>query len=322
MESYIEKGVLSDISGIINPIIKGNKIFSNVVNSYYIGDKIYTIPTRIKLPGIFGKAEAVHACDTLDHMAEYAKAHMEKSLLGVFTYEDYLQEFLPCYMHHIKTAEGKISFDGIKRFLEDTKLILDNTGCLPEYQEESWKSYSDSLPVKTILYKNTITNLRETGSDLSMMHFVNGDFMPFENSYMPNNIIGINKASKQQEAAKEFVECLLSDEVQMMDAEWIGLPINIYAFENMKVKMVPWMGREYPITYEDGTQGVVPLSDISPDDKKKLIDYCMKVTERAYTDDNILSAIKELGKNYVLDEESIDKTVELIMNKLSIYNEE
>lgn len=319
-EAYVEKGVLTDLSEVVNPLLKGNEVFSNVVKCYYVGDKTYAIPSRVKLPCIFGKADAVHACDTLDNVAEYAKTHKENSLLGALTYEDVLEDFLPCYMHHIKTADNKINANGIKKFLEDIKALNDNTGFIPEYKEGSWKPFCEDLAIRTTICMNTITELMSTGFNLSFTHYVDGDFIPLENSYLPANIIGINKASKQQEAAKEFVEGMLSDEIQMLDIEWMGLPVKIKALENMKV--TKWWDGEYPVEREDGTQVKVPLSDTSASDKEKIISYCKAASELAYTDDNILKALKELGKNYVLRDEPIDKTVELIMNKLSIYNEE
>jgi hypothetical protein len=82
-----------------------------------------------------------------------------------------------------------------------------------------------------------------------------------------------------------------------------------------------WEG-EWAIWYKDGQQGLVPLSDVSVSDMKELIEYCKTVTERAYVDDYILDIIIEFGGNYVLGNESVDKTVELIENKISIYNEE
>jgi hypothetical protein len=237
-----------------------------------------------------------------------------------FTYEDIITEFLPCYMHNIMIVDHQISADGLKKFLEDIKIILDSTGCISEYSEESYKPDFAELPISVSVYKDTMTSFIFMGMVTSFTHFIDGDFATFENSFVPLSVIGINKSSKQQEAAQEFIQFILSEEEQMHDIERAGFPINIKAFENMKVPNY-WEG-EWVIRYKNGQQGFVPLSDVSVSDMKELIEYCKTVTERAYVDDYIQDIIIEFGKNYILGNEPVDKTVELIENKISIYSEE
>ena len=54
IESYIEKGLLEDISDVISEYIKGDLLFKNMEEAYNKDGKIYQFPTGFKLPMLVG----------------------------------------------------------------------------------------------------------------------------------------------------------------------------------------------------------------------------------------------------------------------------
>ena len=49
-ESYIENGLLEDISDVINPLVEDGTIFKNIADVYTNDGKIYQMPTSFKYP--------------------------------------------------------------------------------------------------------------------------------------------------------------------------------------------------------------------------------------------------------------------------------
>jgi hypothetical protein len=99
-----------------------------------------------------------------------------------------------------------------------------------------------------------------------------------------------------------------------------GFTIRSETLENLKPPK--WWNDDYEITYQDDRKGHVSLRDASDADVRKIIGFCKKVSQIAYTNDNVLSAIMEGGKSYILDNGPIDNAMEAIENKLSLYSEE
>jgi hypothetical protein len=105
-----------------------------------------------------------------------------------------------------------------------------------------------------------------------------------------------------------------------MPIDEAGFPIRSETLENLKP--IKWWDGDSEITYQDGSKGHVPIRDVSNADMCKIMGFCKKVSQTAYTDDNVLAAILEGGKSYILDNGSIDKAVKAIENKLALYSEE
>lgn len=78
VESYIEKGLLEDISDVINPLVESGAIFSNIADAYNVDGKIYQFPTRFKYPMLVGNKDDVNSVTDLKSLVELTKK-LEKS---------------------------------------------------------------------------------------------------------------------------------------------------------------------------------------------------------------------------------------------------
>lgn len=72
-ESYIEKGLLEDMSDIINPLVEDGTIFKNIADAYTNDGKIYQIPTSFKYPILLGNKEDVDSVSDLNSLVELTK---------------------------------------------------------------------------------------------------------------------------------------------------------------------------------------------------------------------------------------------------------
>lgn len=72
-ESYIEKGLLEDMSDIINPLVEDGTIFKNIADAYTNDGKIYQIPTSFKYPILLGNKEDIDSVSDLNSLVELTK---------------------------------------------------------------------------------------------------------------------------------------------------------------------------------------------------------------------------------------------------------
>lgn len=67
-ESYIKKGLLEDISDVINPLVESKTIFKNIADAYKIDGKIYQIATSFKYPILLGNKDDIASVSDLNSL--------------------------------------------------------------------------------------------------------------------------------------------------------------------------------------------------------------------------------------------------------------
>ena len=83
-ESYIEKGLLEDISDVINPLVEDGTIFKNIADVYTNDGKIYQMPTSFKYPILLGNKEDIDSVSDLDSLVELTKKLSTQSEKRIF----------------------------------------------------------------------------------------------------------------------------------------------------------------------------------------------------------------------------------------------
>lgn len=84
-ESYIEKGLLEDISDVINPLVEDGTIFKNIAQAYDVDGKVYQFPTTFKYPIIMGNKDIVNSISDLDSLVEVTKQLSTETEKRVFS---------------------------------------------------------------------------------------------------------------------------------------------------------------------------------------------------------------------------------------------
>jgi hypothetical protein len=77
VDSYIEKGILADIKGILDEVESADGIFANIKNIYENNGSIYCMPCRFKIPVIAGSKEAVETA-SVEGLLNYGKTIKEE----------------------------------------------------------------------------------------------------------------------------------------------------------------------------------------------------------------------------------------------------
>lgn len=134
-ESYVEKGILMDISDLVGEMKEEGIISGNFTDGFTMEDgAIYQIPSRVYVPLLLGEAEVVDAYDSLQAMADYAG---EKPLLAAENYENLLRE-IACVQYPELFLEGKIRTpEGLHAYLETVKALGEANGSKTIFTSES-----------------------------------------------------------------------------------------------------------------------------------------------------------------------------------------
>lgn len=266
MDSYIDKGMLLDLSPLLEGLTGEAELFTNLVNAFERNGKIYTVPCEVKLLGVLGKEEYVSQMTdlkkTADAMEALRKEKPEKGLIDFYSEEDIMHFFAMTSAPSWKTDSGEINQEAISEFLEQTKRIYDvqmqgaSQERIERYQrlleyyiqdygitmaesdyfgmidEMSYIAGASNLAAGTIDSVFSYSNVESVNKVKGLEDNV---LLPFGGQstqvFVPKTMVGINAASADKETAQEFLKVLLGAENQT--SLFYGLPVNKAAFEQV-----------------------------------------------------------------------------------------
>ena len=269
-ESYLEQGLLEDISDVIEEYTKNDLLFENIIDAYTDKDgKVYSIPTKIKIPVVAGTTEYVSSVTDLQTLSEALVKSAENS--GKANEEKYVEMYTPSMLVSMLyyangstwlNEDNTINEDNIKEFLEEAKKIYD--AYVATYDEDQYEEYKKSMQYyideygeDTGIYYldnylSPMSIMDESAKKLAVGVISGVDFIEQMYSlnkanedityalingqtsgiFVPKNLMGINAKSDNKEIAKKFISYLLSEESQSKES-YDGLPINKAAFDKM-----------------------------------------------------------------------------------------
>lgn len=345
VDSYMEKGMLYDMSELLQDVEKNNDLFTNIVNGYAQNGKIYAAPIRFKIPVICGNDELVSKVTDMESLAQTAQTYFAENPEGLYlnySFADGLfQRLFSVYYQDCFNEDGSIKEDNLKQFLINFKNINDAAlKNIPQKQREQYKEKRDMWEKsdqyvnyvdmdEDIYFNNSESTEGDTAlnmgflaydrdfSDYSMMKDkYPGYTLQLANStskfFKPESIVGINSKSKNTENAKKFIEFLYQETTQEIK-NYDGYPVNRTAF--LKAQETPSdsmmsdlnMGRTTPYRWA------------SKDEFKSLNQLVESLNTPTFTNRIVVDMIYENAEKYINRSGTIDEAMDQIMQKLNLY---
>lgn len=358
-DTYIEKGMLEDLSGIL----KDADILENIIEPYKDGEgKIYQMPVKFGIPYIQGKKEYVDAISDLTSMADTIESHKEEytkdTLPFSSSYSPYmlLKGLAAVNMSAWVNEDGTSNQEAVQGFLEQANRIyqsakapaeelLASFGTTVEEMEEAnevRKLYSEFGAVFSQFGVGGLSlisgsNILGTGgvyspSDLRSIYSVEqqGDSISgklwngqTKDAFIPQKLVGISAKSSEKEAAEKFVSYLFSDEGQRVGSS-NGLPVRKSVYEDVSY----WMGnaKEGDVTsvtssYNNQTGESVDLNIVQPGEAviREMQELGKTLTTPVKENRMILSAVLDAGASYLKGEISVEEAVEKAASQVNLY---
>ncbi len=242
MDSYIEKDVLMDITAIADG---AEPILPNVRKAYAADGKLYGVPLGVKAPIALSKGDA-DMFDSLGQLAEQAEPPLSSI---AFSYESLARWLLSHYNEGLYSGEP----EAVNAFMSQAKKLSDLIGATDRLGE-GWESgmggertqqqireeflRNNEAPQYYALIKNMATAavLEATSVDKFLMASALIDEYGVNlggigNKFIGVGLVGVNKASANQEAAAEFLRTALGNNVQQATNFRSEFPVNEAALD-------------------------------------------------------------------------------------------
>lgn len=355
IDTYAEKGVLMDLTDVVNEVNQSDGLYMNLIENMQSDDKIYAVPTEFGIPIIIGRkgyVDNISDYKSLADMLEKAREeYPDKNLLTVCSAKGIMKRSTAICAPAWKDDKGQLDTQKVKEYLEQTKRLYDvQMNGTPEEQikmyqqriaaEESGEKYEDSkyfvmanemsylfkeYPftygqiITAYNYQSMLSVPRVEGFDDTVFRPLNGQS---SNVYQPLSIAGINTATKNPDAAKQFVRMMLGTDVQ--GTMEFGVPVNKKALAAIFEYDESELG-------EDGSQSAVSFSDadglafgysIYPVDQEGIAQFeqWIAALDTPYLCDTVLEdAVYTQGAKYLEGTQDIDATVKAIADSVEIY---
>lgn len=343
--SYIEKGLLYDISDVLKEVNDTDGLFQNVAKIYQTDDKTYAIPTKFKIPVIVGDNEILDSVVDLTALANAAKTlraeYPDKS--GILNFTDASELLDDLYASSSYTwlqEDGTLDEAGVKEFLEQARQIYDTY--IPKQSDldvsHSVAFISNAGGGMSLLVAEVTSMLMDGNhiglfnitsiSDLSMItSLMNGlenctyalQKGQSEAVFVPTATVGISAKSENIDAAKSFIKMLLSEESQKSTiAE--GLPVNKKAFDELCINTETETEFKGGLSGE-GVTGTVSL-DITWPSAEQIAGFKANIealTQSSNTNVTIQEVVMAEAVRCLEGDVSVEEAVSSIMAKINLY---
>lgn len=339
IESYLQKGILEDISDIVSTIEASDGIYKLLP-----GDKQMAVATRFGVPYLQGDKEVLENVKDTKTLKEalinVGQKMPNKQSFDYWSVEQLVEYLYKVNINTILNDDKTLNIEEMKALLADIKEIKE-IDKVEDYVEDDNESVMlvggrGYMPPETAIMGLLANSASVSGSEirsqqaLAMIESVNSrvpglDYKTFAGNgaggvLIPNTIIGVNSKSKDITTAKEFVSFILSKEVQKGE-QGHGFAVNKIALgealraEFEKVMLGVMMEKEDG-TSEDVTMTIEPPSE---EQVKRLEEAIASIEEVAISDRVVEEVFLEHAVKYLQGEESLEDAVKNIEQSTSLY---
>lgn len=351
--SYKEKGILADLSEIVDSMSGEDCLFPNLVDACREDGKLYGLPVRFQLPIAVGRSADVQKASDLDTLADVVEQIREEnpegSLLGLETEEQILYTLGKTSSAAWTDETGAVDEKALTEFLTDARRIYQaetaglDEAYLEDYRERAqtvWNlgfgeedAYFATASTNAVqiamgtqkfavgkVYRldfdfNMITTLEKQEQDLTYAYWQG----QVPNGFIPNTTVGIYAKSAGNGLADDFFRFLFGRELQDVDLSG-GFPMNMASFDSFAKNP---RGEAYDggvaMSDESGNLFSIDLQWADADDFARLKEMAQSASRICTGDATVEQAVYEIGPKALNGKVSVEDTVAEIVKKVSIY---
>ena len=344
---YAAKGFLEDLVPFLNAdsSLSEDMLVSNVIDAIKTGGKLYQMPTSFSVIGAAGRHDVVGGYDawTLDAMKDaMTKLSPDATIFNVdYTKSSVVYACLASSLDQFvdwKNGTCRFDSDEFRAFLEFANSFPAEFDTTNFDFDEYVSDYRRVGQKQQLLANVSFTGFEDIYYQLEAMDN-DADFVGYPGAsggfgcgFMPLGTICMTTACKDKDGAWGFIRSMLSEEVQLQQT---AFPILKSAFEKQAEKA---MDQEY-VTDENGESVLdgngnpirivrytigffsetVDVYAVTPE-QYKIVCGLIDSTHSLYSfDQNILDIVAEECGGFFAGAKTIDETVNMIQNRVSLY---
>ena len=342
VESYLEKGILADITDIIKAAQGEEGFFDNIVNAYLREDSYYAVPTRFSIPMIEAGQEFLDAASGITSLADKAEElrNKEKDVKDIITIGDIpslTERLYQSYSPAIVKEDGTLDEQKVQEFFTQTKRIYDTA-----QEEDPENSYVVSMNynsaytdlgggVMSLLGKRALANIGDLSSINSFMNVTSADeemgntdyslmSLAGKKVFVPHGNIGVNSKSSKIEDAKKFVSYLFGKEAQAI-SQGGGFPVNKAAYAELCTNKYGTEEVGGFVSSDSSTGVSIDLTIRWPKEEQfnKLNEMIQSLDTPMVTDSVIKESVMEQMTECLQDNVTPEQATASVMQKINLY---
>lgn len=333
-KSYIEKGILEDMSELLAPFTESGEIYRNLTGHFRRSDgSVYEVPVRVLFPVVYGEAGATASLSSLQAYLEYQESPGAGSISGKTVYENILRRLAFLYDQELWDDDGKLKEEELTDLLEAAMRTGEHSGARVLYPEDedngAGKWYNlvaengfttpDHLGIMAGDNQASLELPREMAEmslSFAVMREKGYPLQSVNHTFYPEERVAINRNSRQKETAERFVTFLLSEQIQGEDVE-DGFPVTRAGVER-------WKQRQIVMSYGTGNwEGLMIYGDYPTESERKLLlDMIPDLDNPVVPDPTVLSIMAEESEGYFSGTQDLPAAVKAIISKVTLYRAE
>lgn len=333
-KSYIEKGILEDMSELLAPFTESGEIYRNLTGHFRRSDgSVYEVPVRVLFPVVYGEAGATASLSSLQAYLEYQESPGAGSISGKTVYENILRRLAFLYDQELWDDDGKLKEEELTDLLEAAMRTGEHSGARVLYPEDedngAGKRYNlvaengfttpDHLGIMAGDNQASLELPREMAEmslSFAVMREKGYPLQSVNHTFYPEERVAINRNSRQKETAERFVTFLLSEQIQGEDVE-DGFPVTRAGVER-------WKQRQIVMSYGTGNwDGLMIYGDYPTESERKLLlDMIPDLDNPVVPDPTVLSIMAKESEGYFSGTQDLPAAVKAIISKVTLYRAE
>ncbi len=262
MGTYVEKGLLSDMGGLLEGLQKDSEVFPNLLEGFTDSGAVYGMPLCFQVPLLIGDRGLVEGMGDLssfaDGMERLRGQNPSGGLLGIYDEEMMLRLFAAVCSPVWQDEDGMADEEAVADFYRQMGRIwqAEQSGAeaeeaeymqrieeeLAQYGVDPAKSRMDAS--QNVLYLpagraklaagyvdgiqlslDTVTSVLRTDQSLSYACFCG----QAGRTFLPKTVVGVSARTGNPEDAEDFIRRIFSAKIQ--ENLYGGFPVNRAAFE-------------------------------------------------------------------------------------------
>lgn len=356
LNSYVNKGMLLDISDYLAQYSANDPLFDNVIEAMKFDGAAYVVPGSFSVPLMAAKESYLSNVTNLSDIADIVEMlrgeHPGEDIIGICDERDLMKRFAGTSAPNWINANGELDRDGIGEYLKQCKRIYSaqmdslDANVVKRYEEKAhgqekyggfevtkidWSIQSDIMDFigGSGYLLSGWTTTYYTYEEVLSVNYVKGfediAIVPMQgqcsNVFKPQTILGINSSSERIDLAKKFMDTFLSADVQ---SEYSGFPVNRGGYDIQFTPEEAYLGpgNEYiylGISNDDGAE-VSYIIYWPTDEQIAAFKEQLASVDTAYVPDTVLEeAIFDNGSIYIRDRWSLEDALDEIAKAVAIY---